>query len=65
MVEAVSNFIDPFTAENKGVLYCLSSGAPSANNIQQDLLSVDKMGEDIHKEFVKERLIDKSKSFNP
>ena len=43
VLEAISNFINLFTAQNKDVLYCLPSGAPATKDIEQDLLSVDKV----------------------
>ena len=64
VVEAISNFINPFEVENGEVLYCLSSGAPAPREVEQDLLSVDEIGQKAYTRFVHERLMEKTKSFN-
>ena len=37
VMQAISNFINPYEIENKNMLYCLSSGASAPNDIEQDL----------------------------
>jgi hypothetical protein len=42
VLEAISNFMNPFEVDNKDVLYCLSSGSPTPNYMDVDLLQSDK-----------------------
>ena len=65
VMQAISNFINPFEVENKNTLYCLSSGAPVPKDIEHNLLNADKIGKEAYNTFVKERMVDKTKSFNP
>ena len=58
---AIRNFINHFTVENSDVLYCLCSGGPVPNDVCEDLISAEKTGDNAYKEFVKERLVEKSK----
>ena len=48
-MEAINNFIDPFTIENKDTLYCLPSGAPVLSNVESDILMSDEIGKKVHK----------------
>ena len=64
VMEVINNFINPFTIENKDTLYCLSSGAPVPSNVKNDILMSDEIGKKAHKQFVQDRLIDKSVSFH-
>ena len=64
IMEAINNFINPFTIEDKDMLYCLSSGAPVPSNVENDILMSDEIGKKAHKQFVKDRLIDKTVSFH-
>jgi hypothetical protein len=64
IIQPISNFINPFDVKNKDALYCLSLGAPAANDVEQDLLQADKIGKKAHITFVQERLVEKTKSFN-
>ena len=61
-MEAINNFIIPFTIEDKDTLYCPSSGAPVPSNVQNDVLMSDEIGKKAHKQFVQDRLIDKTVS---
>ena len=45
VIQAISNFINPFAVEDKDNLYCLSSGAPATKDIE-DLLTVAKVGKE-------------------
>jgi hypothetical protein len=36
--------MNPFEVDNKDVLYCLSSGSPTPNDMDVDLLQADKKG---------------------
>lgn len=64
VTRAIENFINPFEVDNKDALYCLSSGAPVPKDVERDLLQGEKIGQEAHSTFVKERLIEKTKSFN-
>ena len=64
VMEAINNFINPFTIEDKDMLYCLSSGAPVPSNVENDILMSDEVGKKAHKQFIQDRVIDKSISFH-
>ena len=64
VVEAISNFINPFTIEDKDTLYYLLSGAPVPSNVAKDILMSDEIVKKAHKQFVQDRLIDKTVSFH-
>lgn len=64
VTEAISNFINPFEIEEKEVLFCLSSGAPAPKEVEEDLLAAETRGTEAHTAFVKDRLVDKTKSFH-
>ena len=64
VMDAIQNFIDPFSIEDKHSLYCLSSGLPTPADEKTDLLEAEKYGKKSFNEFIRERLIDKTKSFN-
>ena len=64
IVQAISNFLNTFQVDNKDVLYCISPGAPAPVNTGEDLLQADKIGKEAHITFVKERFIDKTRSFH-
>ena len=63
-MEAFGNFINPFEVENIESLYCLSSGVPVSQEIEQDLLNADRLGEEAASTFIKERMVEKRVSFN-
>ena len=63
-MEAINNFINPFTIEDKDTLYCPSSGAPVPSNVDNDILMSDEIGKKAHKQFVQDRLIDITVSFH-
>ena len=63
-MEAISNFINPFTIEDKDTLYYLLSGAPVPSNVAKDILMSDEIVKKAHKQFVQDRLIDKTVSFH-
>ena len=64
VMEAMNNFINPCTTEDKDMLYCLSSGAPVPSNVENDILMSDEISKNIHKQFVQDRIIDKTLSFH-
>ena len=61
VVKAITNFINLFDVYDKDNLYCLSSGAPTTKDTEEDLLSVSKVGKEAKSTFIKERLIDSQK----
>ena len=63
-MEAINSFINPFTIEDRDALYCLSSSAPVPSNVENDILMSDEIGKKAHKQFVLDRLIDKTVSFH-
>ena len=63
VMEAINNFINPFTIEDKDTLYCLSSGAPVPSNVENDILMSDEIAKKAHKQFVQDRPIDKRSAF--
>lgn len=52
-------FMNPFSVEEPG-LYCLSSGMPAPENVQEALLSVDARGKEAFNSLVTERLVTNS-----
>ena len=64
VMEAINTFINYFTNEDKDTLYCLSSSAPVPSNVENDILMSDEIGKKAHKQFVQDRLVDKSVSFH-
>ena len=55
VVDAISNFVNPFEVENKDLLYCISSGAPAPADVEENLLSAEISGNKDHDEFLEER----------
>ena len=52
VVDAISNFVNPFEVENKDLLYCISSGAPIPADVEEDLLSANMSGNKSRDEFI-------------
>ena len=50
--------------DNKNSLSCLSSVVLATKEIEEDPLSVNKVGKEAKSTFIKERLVDQVKSFN-
>ena len=64
VVDVMSNFVNPFEVENKDVPYCISSGAPAPADLEEDLLSADMSGNIVRDEFIEDRLVEKTASFD-
>ena len=64
VVAAVGNFINAFEVDCHSHLYCLSSGAPASEDVKEGLLEAERKGLEAHDAFVKERLVESSKSFH-
>ena len=62
-MEAINNFNNRFTIEDKDTLYCPSSGAPVPSNVENDILMTDEIGNKAHKKLVQDRLTDKTPAF--
>lgn len=41
VIDAMTNFINPFTTEDPYTLYCIASGTPVPKEVEQDLLHAD------------------------
>ena len=52
VVDATSNFVNPLEVENKDLLYCISSGAPTPADVEEDLLSADMSGNKARDEYI-------------
>ena len=63
-MEAINDFINHFTIEDKDTLYCPSSGAPLPSNVENDILMSDEFGKKAHKQLVQDWLTDKTVSFH-
>ena len=65
VIGAIAGFTDPFSSEiNSNKLYCLSSGFPSKLDVIDDLLKAYNIGQSNIKDFIKERLEDKTTGFH-
>ena len=67
-VDAVRNFLNPFNPrglQENDKLYNLSSGARVPQDIEIDLLRAEEAGAKARKDFVKERLEESDKFFDP
>ncbi|KAL8613731.1 hypothetical protein ACOMHN_029588 [Nucella lapillus] len=63
MTESFLSFMNPFSVEEPG-LYCLSSGMPAPESVQEALLSADTRGKEAFNIFITERLVNKTLSFH-
>ena len=64
MINAFSNFVNPFDVRNIDILYCLSSGAFATKVIEQSLLSAVDVGENAFEAF-KKRLVEDKDFYAP
>ena len=63
VLQAISNFTNPFSIEDKDALYCLSFGAPVLQDVERDILMADDIEKRVHWEFVQKRLVEKNTTF--
>ena len=63
--EAVRGFLNPFDVDDRDKVYCLSSGAPETDEVEDDVLCAEKAGEDAKELFITERLMKKQDVFEP
>lgn len=52
VINAITNFTNPFTVHNKDRLFCLASGAPVPADVEKDVLESEDIGKAAKKEFV-------------
>ena len=64
-MDSILNFIDPFLVPEKDHLFIISSGSKVVKKIEYNVLNAEKLGEEEHKKFVKERLMKNSNFFDP
>ena len=64
MTDAIRNFTDPFSVENRTELFCIASGKPTPEDVRQDLLQAQERGQSAMNEFIQTRLVDKSVPFH-
>ena len=55
----------PFSVTEKDHLFIISSGSKVVKEIEYNVLNAEKLGEEEHKKFVKERLMKNSNFFDP
>ncbi|MES9950704.1 MAG: hypothetical protein ABW118_17235 [Candidatus Thiodiazotropha sp.] len=64
MKDAIVNFTDPFTVDNKDELFCIASGKPAPEDVRKDLLESQERGQLAMNDFIQSRLVDKSVPFH-
>ena len=64
VLQAISNFTNPFTIEDKDALYCLSFGAPVLQDAESDILMANDIGKKAYREFVQKRLVEEKTTFH-
>ena len=57
--EAIKGFLNPFDVDDRDKVYCLSSGAQTTDEIEDDVLCAENAGEDAKELFITERLMKK------
>ena len=60
VLQAIGNFTNPFTIEDKDALYCLSFGALVPQDVESDIMMADDIGKKAHREFVQKRLVEEN-----
>ena len=64
VLQAITNFTNPFTIEDKDALYCLSFGPPVPQDVESDILMADDIDrKEGPSEFVQKRLVEKKTIF--
>lgn len=64
VVHSFESFTNPFDIVGYDKLISLSSGVEATEDVTKDILSIEKEGKELYKNFVQTRLIDKSESFH-
>ena len=64
-MEAIGDFMNPFTVEDKMNLYNISSGVKIPNDIEKDIMNAEAKGLHEKNSFIEERLECNSKFFDP
>ena len=60
---AIRCFGNPFTIANKKKLYCLSSGVPCSDEVEEQVLSAEATGKNLKDAFIQERFQDKPNKY--
>ena len=63
-MSAFENFMNPFSVPDKDHLYCISSGRRVPADAASDLLDVNTHGQTAYRDFVQERLVQRTTSFH-
>ncbi|GFR71433.1 hypothetical protein ElyMa_002094100 [Elysia marginata] len=64
VVQSFESFTNPFDIIGYDKLVSLSSGVEATEEVTKDILSIEKGGQEMYKNFIQTRLIDKSVSFH-
>ena len=64
MTDAIGNFTDLFSVENRNELHCIASGKPAPEDVRQILLQAHERGQSAINEFIQTRLVDKIVPFH-
>ena len=64
-VDAINNFVNPFTISDNESLYCISSGAKVPDEIENDILNAERIGKLEKEKFIEERLEKNERFFDP
>ena len=64
-IDAIENFVNPFTISDKDHLYSLSSGLKIPEDIEKDILKAERVGNQEKQRFITERLKENDKFFEP
>lgn len=63
VLEAIRNFTNPFTIDDRERLYSLASGAPVSSDIENDILEAEAIGKAAKTDFVKRLQNDETMGF--
>ena len=64
-IDAISNFTDPFSIEDKSNLYSISSGCKMPKDVENDVMTAEEVGKNMKREFVSTRLQLNEHFFDP
>ena len=64
-IEAVKNFMNPFSIEDKSHLYNISSGTQVPGKFERDILNAEIFGKEKKEVFINDRLLQNDKFFEP
>ncbi|KAL4227611.1 hypothetical protein ACF0H5_013052 [Mactra antiquata] len=64
-IDAINEFIDPFSIDDKNNLYCITSGSRVPSEYEYDILQAGTMGKQAKEAFMVERLEKHDNFFEP